>query len=134
MQFKWTPEYSVKVQQLDAQHKTLIVIMDELYSLLLANDSADKINHSFDQIFTFAAEHFATEEKLFAEYHYPGAEEHIKHHRMIVTQLQELRAQNDIDIYQLGFKLLDLLEDWLVVHMNTMDKKYSEWFNQHGLF
>ena len=133
-QFSWETDYSVNVKVLDEQHKKLVEFMNNLYENLLKGISAEQIETSFNEIMALASEHFSTEERYFQQYAYPGAEEHIQHHREIVADIEEIRSNHKQDIVAQGFQLLDLMEDWLIVHMNTMDKKYSFWFNEHGLF
>jgi hemerythrin len=128
----WKDEYSVGVAMIDAQHQMFIGIINELYSAIMSKKEKDVLDDIFKQLVAYTQFHFQTEERYFDEFDYDGTEEHKAAHKKLVDQVVELQNQES-DIMQDPFKLLDFLEDWLIDHIMGMDKLYGPCFNEHGL-
>lgn len=130
----WKPEYSVGVKEIDAQHQTFVGIMNKVYDALTEPAPAKRIATLLVELQKYGEFHFATEEKYFKKFKYPETEEHTKVHKELLKKIDEFMNNKDDDIMVLGFNLLDFLEDWLINHLDAMDKRYTKWFNEHGLF
>ena len=128
----WQDEYSVNVKEIDDQHKHFIGILNRLYMAIQASDTA-VLSPLIDELVAYATKHFATEEKYFDQFHYEGATEHKEEHAKLAATVAESLARKTEDPLTLSYELLDFLEDWLVNHLNTMDKKYVTCFAEHGL-
>ena len=130
---EWTPEHSVNVKIIDDQHKYFIGIINELYEAVYNLNLKKALGHIIDELASYGAFHFATEEKYFDLYSYEGAVEHKAQHQEMTQKIVSFsdRFKKGEDITS---ELIDFLEDWLVVHIDTYDKKYTKCFNDHGLF
>jgi hemerythrin len=129
---EWNDRDSVNVKVIDDQHKHFIGILNYLYERLEANDLL-KIPEIIQSVLAYTDYHFKTEEDLFEKFHYEGAAEHIRAHRDLVAEVEAFIARKD-DLVVIGYDLLDFLSNWLVVHLNDMDHKYTKCFNEHGLY
>ncbi len=128
---EWSDDYSVGVDLIDSQHKHFIGILNELYECLETSNT-QKLPSILKELATYADVHFDTEEKYFDEFHYEGSKEHkAVHDDLKLKVLEFLRKKGDP--IAIGYELLDFLEDWLINHLDLMDKKYTKCFNQHGL-
>lgn len=135
MRMEWTEEYSVGVKEIDEQHKYFFRMLNDIFDIFYSPDrQPQQILNVFDQAFNYGKYHFATEEKYFNQFNYDGAEEHIIAHQKFAEKMQELHKQFENDKKDPTLELLDTLEDWLVNHINKMDKKYTKCFNDHGLY
>ena len=130
--FEWKKEYSVKVVEIDEQHQTLIKIIDDLYQSLMKGNTKEMISQIFDRLNAYAIYHFGTEEKYFKELGYPHAPEHISQHEGYKVQIEKMEKETKEGKLD-GFKLLFYLENWWINHILEIDKKYSDFFNEHGL-
>jgi hemerythrin len=130
---EWNDDLSVNVELLDNQHKYLIDIINKLIDYLGQNPEKEMLNSIIEDLILYKKTHFLTEEKYFEEFKFEGAAEHIDAHKYFNDHLVELQRQYSNDAIALGFALVDFLEDWLVEHLMTMDHKYIQCFNEHGL-
>ncbi len=133
MYFEWKDEYALGIQEIDAQHKTFVGILNSLYEASLKPDSATEIADIVQQLIGYAGYHFATEEKYFDLFQYEGAEEHKAIHHNLTKRVLELKDEFAQKGQETIPALLDFVEDWLVNHLNTYDKKYAPCFHEHGL-
>lgn len=130
---EWDEKYSVGIKQIDKQHKHFVGIMNKLFKAM-QTDKDNAVSKIVEELVAYASDHFATEEAYFAEFNYPDAKTHIAEHRKIKASVDIFLSQKDDDPLRLGYNLLDLLEDWLFKHINSMDKKYVEFFRQNGIY
>ena len=133
--FEWIPDYSVNVKLIDDQHKYFISLLNEAYGFVAEKRSSEDILNILGKIHDYAVLHFKTEEEYFDKFDFAGTAEHKAAHKGLLSQLDKLIAKKDsTDVYTFGAELLDFLEDWLVHHLDYMDKKYVKCFNDHGLY
>ncbi|MDR1586735.1 MAG: bacteriohemerythrin [Treponema sp.] len=127
----WKQEYSVEVEEIDNQHKELLNIVNSLLSCYLGNKTKGKeffikiINGAFEHI----KFHFATEENIMQETHYPNYAEHKAEHDNMVGNLTVLindTVSGKIEFDVLAFALN--LKDWFLNHIPEHDIKAKECF------
>ena len=129
----WKDEYSVGVVEIDTQHKQLFSIINDLATLINTSPSKESIGTIVNQILEYKKEHFATEEKYFEQFQYDGAAEHIRQHQLFTKTITSLVEKYKDDSLTFAFALVDYLEDWLISHLQTYDRKYVICFQEHGL-
>ncbi len=129
--FKWSDKYSVNVKIIDNQHKHFIGLIDELYECLVAND-VEKFHEILNDLKIYTNYHFETEEKYFDEFNYKDSKIHKAAHQQLREKTESFLQKPD-NLLDSGYKLLEFMTDWLVHHIEEMDKKYSETFHKHGL-
>ncbi len=129
----WSEEYSVNVKELDAQHQQIFSIINELIEQISKEPNEEKIKQIIARILDYKKYHFTTEEKYFSEFGFEGAIEHEEKHRLFNAKIDEI-TKSGKDTVGITFDLIDFLEDWLVEHIMTVDRKYIKCFNEHGLF
>ncbi|MCK5286053.1 MAG: hemerythrin family protein [Candidatus Pacebacteria bacterium] len=139
MLLNWKKEYSVNVKEIDAQHKKLIEMINELYEII--NNKNENLQKEFTRVVGELEEyknyHFSTEEKYFHQFNYENTEDHIAKHIAFGKKIEEFKEHlsNPNENYpQICFDLLDYLEDWFFAHLIGDDKKYTKTFNENGLF
>lgn len=127
----------MNVKQIDLQHQEILESMHFIYDSLMSKKSPDIINKELEVLMNHANAHFLTEEMYFKEFNYDGAAEHIEAHNKLrrdagdfVIKIKQVNG----DTYEIVFELIDFLENWLVDHLETLDKKYTKCFNEHGLY
>ncbi|MCC6404932.1 MAG: hemerythrin family protein [Candidatus Yanofskybacteria bacterium] len=135
--FIWKEEYSVGVASIDEQHKNFFRITNDLIDFVERPDAkhedciaiARELEH-------YAAYHLTTEEKYFHELAYPHAEEHIREHDYYRDKVQGLlsRLQDDQSVMKsTAEELANFSISWLSNHILLSDKKYSVFFERHGV-
>jgi hemerythrin-like metal-binding protein len=76
--------------------------------------------------------HFASEEKLFAQYAYPETAEHTAEHARLIRELVDLRENPHVSSNLLSLEMMEFLRDWLSVHILEQDKAYSAFLISKG--
>jgi len=130
---EWDNKYSVKVKEIDDQHKKMFDTINHLIDILGSNPTQEQLNEIIKALVEYKQFHFATEEKYFDEFKYEGTEEHKNAHKIFNEKLEEIVKISHGDVATLAFKLVDFLEDWLIDHLMVEDQKYIACFQQHGL-
>ena len=130
----WTNEMSVGVEALDADHKKLIGLMNNLHDGMRAGKGRDVVGATLDGLIAYTAEHFAREEKLFAQTGYPAAAAHKAHHDDLVKQALAVQQKYKSGATAtLSLEVLNFLKGWLVDHIQGADKKYGSHLNSKGI-
>ena len=129
--FEWKEEYSVKVKLFDEQHQILIKTIDDLFQSILKSEGKEVLTKIFADLNDYADIHFTAEQKYFQEFDYPEASAHTALHENFKKDLLTMETQTADE--NTPFKVLFYLENWWINHIMDTDKKYSEFFNKHGL-
>ena len=135
----WEEKYSVKVKEIDDQHKKLFGMINDLQRAMAGGQGVDILQRTFEDMTDYAATHFRTEERYFEEFSFPESAAHCQEHRFYEDRLQEFKrglAENsDLSVYTryLGTDVMKFLREWWLNHIAGTDKKYSQCFNAHGL-
>lgn len=131
---KWSNELSVNVKEIDGQHQFFIGLMDRLYAEISSGKEVETLEAIIDELDRYAKLHFTTEERYFDLFNYENTKEHKEAHLELLGQIKEFKENKKEDKTELSWKLLDFMENWLVLHLENQDKKYTKCFNEHGLY
>lgn len=124
---QWTEALSVKVSEMDNDHRVLIDLINQLAS-------AEKIGNRriaesvLDELLNYTIDHFNREEQFLLETGYPAPAlaAHKQQHASFTETVQDIRWQ-----YLHGFRptinkeVLLFLRDWLKKHILVEDMKYA---------
>lgn len=130
--FQWRDEFSMKVPSIDAQHRKLVDMLNELHDGMVSGQAKEKMAPLLEGLIEYTATHFAHEEEYFAAYQYPDAEPHTQEHRDLVRQVLDFKGQFDSGRASINMELMVFLKDWLLRHILGSDKAYSQHFVMHG--
>ncbi len=128
---EWSADYSVGDEEIDRQHRQLIVVINRLGELLRGGVDADgaTARQIFDMLADYVTSHFAYEEQRMVDAGYPldKVEAHRGEHRRILKSLQRFEMQLDEGDAQAMAELLPFLYgDWLTNHICAVDSDYAE--------
>ena len=127
---EWSDKFSVKVQEIDEQHKKLIGMINKLYDGLFDIEVQKVV---INEMVEYTKAHFETEEKYMIQFHFSGYEEHKKEHEELTVKAIAIKSVFERTKCPLSLAILDFLKEWLENHLLKMDMKYVEFFNEHGL-
>ncbi|MFC2104815.1 hemerythrin domain-containing protein, partial [Bacteroidota bacterium] len=68
---KWSDDYSVGINEIDNQHKGLVIIINELFNLISEGKSKNKLEEIFNHLTDYTKKHFTAEEKMMEKFAYP---------------------------------------------------------------
>lgn len=126
----WTTAMSVGVPELDADHRTLIRIINQLAESSEGDDAAASMRQCLYALLRYAEFHFAREEKVLTACHYPGMDHHKGQHREFTDHMQDLAKRLDEEDLPaaevINEELLVYLKDWLNHHILIEDMSYRK--------
>lgn len=130
---EWNEKYSVNVSEIDEEHKKLIEIINKVIVARQHNNDPEEVLEILREMTRYALNHFKTEETYMVKFGYPDYQSHKKEHHDFSNKTIEYCRSIDNGDYQITDDLLEYLQQWLVHHIQEIDKKYTNCFNKHGL-
>jgi hemerythrin len=124
-QWIWSDKLVSGNEALDYRHQSLLNIVNDIvgsYNSSDGNPSSLLIEVPLDELFKFAAHHFADEELVMKNYNYENIVRHHEHHINFVITLINLKVRFDKD-ENIAKDLLDFLFKWRDQHIQIMDKE-----------
>lgn len=127
LQIQWRDNFSVGFEPIDAQHKLLIKMINDIYVALETNEvSREKIDHFLDMLLLYTETHFEYEEKIMKFAGFNGHDKHARVHQEMILRTQGLSLAMDVDPGEHMHRLLKVLVDWLINHIIIEDQQYAE--------
>ena len=130
---KWGPQYSINVQQFDNQHKRLIDMVNQLNDSMTSGKGHEALKSILGGLIQYTATHFADEEKVLTANNYPDLEQHKLAHKELVKTALELQKKFNGNSSALSGEVMNFLRNWLVNHIQGVDKKYGVYLNGKGI-
>lgn len=121
---EWKEDFSVGVNELDEQHKSLFGHLNHLSQAIEQKDSLS-LNYLVTVLEIYTLFHLTFEEHLLAKHGYPDFQAHEKEHDRFKEKVAKFKAQLSDDKDRLAVEIRDYLQDWIVNHILRVDKKYS---------
>ena len=121
----WDDGYSVGIPLIDAQHRELLLLANDLYDACREGSSAatDGFRIAVGAVAGYVKKHFSSEEKIMERIGYPLIEEHRAEHRQFVDQfLSEVKAFHEGKPF-VANAFTGFLKDWVLSHIARTDKK-----------
>ncbi len=130
----WNEKMSVGVAVIDAEHKKLVGMLNDLYDGVQAGKAAEALGKVLDGLISYTAAHFRHEEELFAKTGYPAATAHKKEHDDLTRQVLDVQAKYKAGISgTLSLEVMTFLKNWLVTHIQGSDRSYGPHLNANGV-
>lgn len=123
-ELSWSDEYSVGVEDIDAQHKTLFALIEKLRDAIHAKRGSAACVEILDELVTYTQEHFTLEEAFMRGCGFPDHAAHEERHRELIATVSNMR-QKIAGGAAISFELLHFLRTWLTKHILTEDKAYA---------
>ena len=124
---KWNKKYALGIPAIDAQHKQLFRLSDELDAALESGIRLEDLDALLVHLKQYAARHFSLEEKHMADFNYPHLAEQRETHRTFVFRFGELHEQlrNEGLTAEITSLLQQELGDWIRNHVTGMDQQFG---------
>jgi hemerythrin-like metal-binding protein len=130
---QWKDEYSVKVRSIDAQHKKLVDLINQLHEAMSSGRSKEVLDRVFSELVTYTKLHFSNEEQMLVENGYPALGAHKKKHDDLTRQVMQYFDEFKSGRSSVSLPLMTFLKDWLINHIQGTDKMYSSFMNAKGV-
>jgi hemerythrin len=129
----WDDKYSVRVRELDEQHKKLFAMVQALHQAMLEGQGKQELNNIFADLVAYTASHFASEERLMKMHGYPEYQAHQEVHAKMTTKALSLQEEFQAGKAGISLDTMKFLQDWVSKHILGTDKKYGPFFNEKGV-
>ena len=127
---QWNEEMSVHNEEIDAQHKKLIFILNNLQVAVAERQNREVLSKIIEELVDYTQYHFSTEDKYFHLLKPELAEKHKKEHRDFVNKIKEFKEGYQSGRMLLSIDILEFLNDWFVNHILGIDQTYSHLFEK----
>jgi hemerythrin len=130
---EWEPKYSVGIAAIDAQHKNLVDMINQLHEAMRLGKANQELNPVLDRLVEYTNTHFKAEELLLQTNGYPTLADHKKIHSSMVGQITDLKAKLQKSSVGMSVTVSNFLKTWLTDHIMVEDKKYGAYLTQKGV-
>jgi hemerythrin len=131
--FELTPDLVTGVDDIDAQHRTLLDLANRVIEA--SEDAPPAIFHrALTFLVNYTVDHFAAEEAAMDRTAYPGARFHREFHdrlrREIAGIVAQAKQEGSSKKAQLAVQFM--LEDWLIYHIRETDRDLANHLRNHS--
>jgi hemerythrin-like metal-binding protein len=129
--FAWNGKLSVGVGAIDKEHRALFDSVNTMQSALDGHEDRSTITILLHNLDEDTRAHFKSEEAMMTDNGYPGTTLHAMKHQHLLDQLKAFLMRFDRGA-EINEHSLNFLRDWLVSHVQEVDKYFGLWLNEHG--
>jgi hemerythrin len=129
----WEERYSVKVREIDEQHKKLIDLINSLHDAMVEGKAKDAMGELLRDLVSYADTHFVLEEKYMSRFNYPGNIAHQYEHKAFTQKVLDFQKNFNEGKILFSLEVMNFLKSWLINHILITDMRYSSFFNENGL-
>ena len=123
----WKETWSVGAPDIDAQHKRLVELINELHDAMARGAANDVLSPVLDRLIEYTKYHFAHEERRLQAAGYPQLASHVREHNELTARVVRFRDDFAAGRTAISVKVLGFLKEWLTNHIVGRDKLYSPW-------
>jgi hemerythrin len=132
--FKWSSDHSVYLPEIDAEHRALYRLGDELNRALVAGADAAQQKPLMANLLESAEEHFRHEERLMRAMHYTAFAWHKSQHDAVRKRARSAVARMEKGDSAAAGELLQFLSVWLRDHMSVADRMMGAYLRNYLRF
>lgn len=121
----WDQSYCVNVEAIDAQHRKLFDIVNQLIEL--HEGGSDELLPVLNDLVDYLYDHFHTEQMVMMNANFPGYLEHNKAHQKFTEKMHEFLKSYEEGKKDLAFDMLSYLRVWVRDHTLKVDRQYGEY-------
>ena len=132
--FKWSSDHSIYLPEIDAEHRALYRLGDELHKALLAGADAAQQKPLMANLLESVEEHFRHEERLMRAMRYTAFAWHKSQHDAVRKRARSVVTRIDKDDSAAAGEFLEFLSVWLRDHMSVADRMMGAYLRNYLRF
>jgi hemerythrin-like metal-binding protein len=113
--------HAVFIPEIDAEHKNIFRLADELHQAVVGGAPADQAQAILRELIASGEDHFAHEERLMRSTHYPALAWHKAQHDTVRKRVKEFAPRIEGGEGQAALLLLEFFSGWLRDHVRLAD-------------
>jgi hemerythrin len=122
MRIEWDARYNIADEQINRQHQYLF----QLANRFLAADTKSELLDCAQCLFEYTQSHFAYEEALMLEHHFPEYDQHVISHQHLIDRLAALRGHISGDSLD-KLELKNFMGHWALFHIPEADARLADY-------
>ena len=122
----WQSWFEVGHERIDSEHRTFFDIIKSIDEDLRAGNDHMRILRTLNELKLYTEFHFASEENLMEDVHYPHVRSHREGHKAILAEMDEYIRDTRLGIDRTN-ELLTFLFNWFCSHTVNEDSKFSRY-------
>jgi methyl-accepting chemotaxis protein/hemerythrin len=130
---EWNASFTVGVDKYDNAHKVLFNMVNDLADAMQQKKSKEAVGRVLNGLAEYTINHFADEERSFAQTHYPEETQHKALHKKLLDQVTDLIGKFNAGEPLIAQDVINFLQEWLINHIKGTDKKYGPHLNKNGI-
>ena len=124
---EWNDSYLLGISEIDAQHKKLLALANDLYAITKADASLyeQKMKPVLEELTKYTQYHFSAEEAFMTKHGYSGVDIHKVAHDSFVQEVSAQIAQLTSDNRESGLRFYQFVANWVLTHIARADKVWA---------
>jgi hemerythrin len=128
----WYDTYKIGIADIDGEHKQLFEQLSDIYAAKKENGFTKRYAEKLDHYIESLKQHLRHEETLMSEYDYSRITVQQNAHAVVIEMIAAFNGKKKHTIDEQN-KFLEELKEWLLYHTLIEDRKYSQFFQEHGV-
>ncbi len=135
MGVEWRESLAIGVDEIDNQHKELLLRFDGLLRACREGRGIGELKGLLGFLDEYVVEHFRDEERLQQLHRYPGLAEHRRLHASFIARVKALKDEISADGVAVHnvIETNNLLLNWLVNHISVVDRELGKFLQAAAL-
>lgn len=117
----WSPNLSVGIEAIDADHEVLIDLLNRLGAEIEGGGTHEAVAERLDELIAQTESHFRREEEIMTREEYPEAEYHGRLHAALLQEVRDFRKDLEEGM-EVGPEITKFLKTWLISHILESDQ------------
>lgn len=123
---EWKSIYEIGIENIDAQHKQLIEIINRLHEANVTGTSKMIVGEILQELLDYTIFHFNEEEMFLTNHNYPGFDKHKSEHEEFKNKIIKFIDDSKKQQLLISIKVIEYLKEWTISHILGNDKEYAE--------
>lgn len=130
---KWRTAYETGIEQMDKQHKQLIQLINQMYTLLRNDTGFEAMASILKEMDEYAANHFKDEEALLETHSFPDLAKQQSSHAAYTEKVTSMLESENIHNQAGARDLYSFLRKWWIDHIIGEDREYGSFLKEKGV-
>jgi hemerythrin len=132
--FKWTKAHAVFIPEIDAQHRNLFRVAEELHCAIRGQAEIARTLEMLRALIAAAEDHFEYEERLMRSSGYTAYDWHKQQHDTVRKRAKQFLPRIESGEEHATLLLLEFLSGWLKEHTGLTDRMLGAHLRNHDRF
>lgn len=129
----WDDNIQFGLWTIDTQHQRWVGFINDLHDAMLVGKGSAIVGQTLTAMLDYTRTHFADEETLLRGLEYPGYAKHKAVHDAFIAKVLDLQRKHEASLTPITREVMNSLRDWLLDHIQTVDREYVPFLKSKGV-